>query len=63
MPARLGPSLGGVLVACAVVALRSQPAAIEPQADTPLVYSAELESIIRVAQSQLDVTVTRYLQE
>jgi membrane-bound serine protease (ClpP class) len=52
MPARLGPRLGGVLVACAIVALRSQPAAVEPQADAPLVYSAELESIIHPVSAE-----------
>src|SRR5687767_4353499 len=52
MPARLGRRLGGVLVACAVAALRAQPAAVEPQADTPLVYSAELESIIHPVSAE-----------
>jgi membrane-bound serine protease (ClpP class) len=52
MPARLGSLLGGVLVACAVVALRSQSAAPEPQADSPLVYSAELESIIHPVSAE-----------
>jgi membrane-bound serine protease (ClpP class) len=52
MPARLGPRLGGVLAACAVVALRTHPAAVEPQADTPLVYSAEVESIIHPVSAE-----------
>jgi len=52
MLARLGRRLGGVLVASAVVALRSQPAAVAPQADTPLVYSAEVESIIHPVSAE-----------
>lgn len=52
MSARLCSRLGGVLVACAVVALRPQPAAVEPQADTLLVYSAELESIIHPVSAE-----------
>ena len=52
MPVRLGPRLGAVLVACAVVALRSRPAAVEPQSDAPLVYSAELESIIHPVSAE-----------
>jgi len=52
MPVRLGTRLGGVLVACAVAALRPQLAAVEPQADTLVVYSAELESIIHPVSAE-----------
>jgi len=52
MRVRLGRRLGGVLVACAVATARPQPAAVEPQTDTPLVYSAELESIIHPVSAE-----------
>ena len=52
MRVRLGRRLGGVLVACAVVTARPQPAAVEPQTDTGLVYSAELESIIHPVSAE-----------
>lgn len=52
MTVRLGPRIGGVLVACAMVALRLTPAAAQPQDVAPLVYVAEIESIIHPVSAE-----------
>ena len=55
MRVRLGRRLGGVLVACVVATARPPSAAVEPQTDTPLVYSAELETIIHPVSAEFMV--------
>jgi membrane-bound serine protease (ClpP class) len=52
MTARLGPRVGSVLVACAMAALRPTPAAAQARDVSPLVYVAEVESIIHPVSAE-----------